>query len=199
MPGTEQPGLSAEQKNKIKELLILIFTDVCFNSSNILRAKEESESVSEEIKKFILGYVESNEQVDEVELFLKAKNMGLHLVESHDLIFFDEQVDPKLKMRAFLIPGMKIDLDEDNASEKVTEDDLQAVDHELCISFKQNNTNDFIKLGNVLDIRANLAKSLNKMSKEGKEVPGIISRSIIFGKCLELVLDSAVNVISQKE
>lgn len=199
MSGSQQSGLSSDQKSKIKEMLILIFTDICFNSSNILRAKEESELVSDEIRKFILGYVESNKPIDEVDLFLRAKDIGLQLVESHDLIFFDEEIDQKLKMRAFLIPGMKIDLTEENATEKVTEDDLQAVDHELCISFKKNNINDFTKLGNVLDIRANLAKSLDKKSKEEKEVAKIIGQSKIFAKCLGMVLDSAANVISEKE
>jgi len=199
MAGSEKNVLTNDQKSKIKELLLTIFRDICFNSSNVLRAKEESDQVSDKIRKFILSYVETNKPVDEVNLFLKAKDMGLQLVESHELIFFDEDIDPILKMRAFLIPGMKIDLTEENASDKVTEDDLQTIDHELCISFKKDDINDFTKLGNLLDIRANLAKPLGQTSQDKKEVEGIISESKLFAKCLEMVLDSARSVISEKD
>ena len=100
-------------------------------------------------------------------------------------------------MRAFLIPGMKVDLTEENASEKVTEDDLQAVDHELCISFRSDEINEFTKLGNLLDIRANLAKSFGSKPQEEKEVLGMIKENKIFRDSLGSVLDSAGRVFNK--
>ena len=100
-------------------------------------------------------------------------------------------------MRAFLIPGMKVEFTEENASEKVTEDDLQAVDHELCVSFKVNNKNEFTKLGNLLDIRVTLAKALSGKTKENKEVITLIKQNQTFKNALKNVLDSAVHVLSR--
>lgn len=198
MTSSKQYGLSEEQKYKIEEKLLSIFKDVCFNNPNILKAKTESDHVSEEIRKFILSYAESGEHVNEADLFISAKEKGLELVEGHNLIFFEEDIDETLKMRAFLIPGMKVEVTEENASELVTEDDLQAVDHELCVSFKSNDNNEFTKLGNLLDIRARLAKPLGEKSLRDKEVNKVISQNRLFAQCLSLVLESATKVISSR-
>ena len=81
-------SLTLDQKNKIEEELIKIFKDVCFNNANILAAKDESDHVSEEIRRFILSYAASKENIGEVELFIKAKEKGLELIKNHYLIFF---------------------------------------------------------------------------------------------------------------
>lgn len=197
MPGLKQPNLTPEQKKKIEQKLIAIFKDVCFNSPNILKAKSESDRISEEIRDFILGYAEGENHISEVDLLIRAKEKGLELVENHDLIFFDEKIDKNLQMRAFLIPGMKVEFTEENAHEKVTEEDLQSLDHELCVSFKVNQNNEFTKLGNLLDIRATLAKALNQKSKDDKEVIDLISQNNTFKECLLRVFDSAGSVLSQ--
>ncbi|MBI2996683.1 MAG: hypothetical protein HYY52_08290 [Candidatus Melainabacteria bacterium] len=199
MPISEPPSLTPEQKKKIEQNLVNIFKDICFNSTNILKAKDESDHISEEIKNFILSYAESGEQVNEVDLLVRAKEKGLELVENHDLVFFDEGIDQALTMRAFLIPGLKVDFTEENASEKITEHDLQAIDHELCVSFKTSETNQFTKLGNLLDIRANLAKALNQKSKDDKEVINLIKQNEIFKTCLNNVFNSASGIISGSE
>lgn len=191
-------SLTLDQKNKIEEELIKIFKDVCFNNENILAAKDESDHVSEEIRQFILSYAASNENISEVELFIKAKEKGLELVKDHDLIFFDEIIEGALKMRAFLIPGMKVEITDENATEEVTEDDLQAVDHELCVSFKTNGNNEFVKLGNLIDIRARLAKPLGKKTVKDIEVNKVIKQNKIFKQCLELVLESASKLLSSQ-
>ena len=197
MPPSKQTNLTPEQKKKIEAKLINIFKEVCFNTPNILKAKSESDHISEEIREFILKYAATGESVDEVDLFVRAKEKGLELVEEHDLIFFDEKLEGSLKMRAFLIPGMKIEFSEENAGEKVTEDDLQSLDHELCVSFKSNEDNEFSKLGNLLDIRATLAKELNKKSKDDMEVTGIISQNRIFKESLDKVFYSAATVLGK--
>ena len=195
MSDIKQPNLSPEIKKKIEQRLIEIFKDVCFNNENILKAKSESDRITEEIRDFILSYSEAESQISEVELLTKSKEKGLELVENHDLVFFDEKIDKNMDMRAFLIPGMKVEFTEDNASEKVTEDDLQAVDHELCVSFKVKEKNEFTKLGNLLDIRVTLAKALSGKAKDNKEVATLIKQSQTFKSSLKNVLDSALNVL----
>ena len=83
-------------------------------------------------------------------------------------------------MIAFLIPGMKVEFTEENAAEKVTEDDLQIVDHELCVSFKVDEINEFTKIGNLVDIRATLVRALSNKSKDDKEVNTLIKENKIF-------------------
>lgn len=197
MPVSKQPALTPEQKKKIEQKLIDIFKDIYFNNSNILKAKSESEKISEEIRNFILSYTDSTQHVSDVDLLIKAKEKGLELVESHDLIFFDEQIDNNLQIRAFLIPGMKVEFTEENAHEKVTEEDLQSLDHELCVSFKIANANEFTKLDNLLDIRAKLAKALSGKSLTDTEVEDLISKNSIFIECLTSVLSSASKVLSR--
>ena len=131
-------------------------------------------------------------------MLIKAKEKGQELVGSHELVFFDEKVDKNLKMRAFLIPGMKVEFTEENATEKVTEDDLQTIDHELCVSFKVDNINEFTKLGNLLDIRATLARALSNKEKEEKEVVSLIKENSTFKNSLEFVLESADRVIGSR-
>ena len=196
MPDPKSPNLSPEAKKKIEQKLLEIFRDICFNNENILKAKSESDRITEEIRNFILSYAEMDSQISEVDLLIKSKEKGLELVENHDLVFFDEKIDKAIMMRAFLIPGMKVEFTEENASEKVTEDDLQAVDHELCISFKANDRNEFTKLGNLLDIRVTLAKSLAGKTKDNKEVITLIKQSQTFKTLLKSVLDSALNILS---
>ncbi len=196
MADAKPPNLSSEAKKKIEQKLIEIFTDICFNNENVLNAKSESDRITEEIRNFILSYAEAEEQINEVELLIKSKEKGLELVGNHDLVFFDEKIDKGVIMRAFLIPGMKVEFTEENASEKVTEDDLQAVDHELCVSFKANNRNEFTKLGNLLDIRVTLAKALTGKTKENKEVITLIKQNQTFKNALKNVLDSALHVLS---
>ena len=196
MPDVKPPNLSPEAKKKIEQKLIEIFKDICFNNENVLKAKSESDRITEEIRNFILSYAAEESQISEVDLLIKSKEKGLELVENHDLVFFDEKIDKKMTMRGFLIPGMKVEFTEENASEKVTEDDLQAVDHELCISFKMNDRNEFIKLGNLLDIRVTLAKALTGKLKNDKEVISLIKQSQILKNLLKSVPDSALNVLS---
>ncbi len=198
MPGLEKSDLSPEQKKRIEQSLINVFKDIYFNNSNILKAKSESEHISEEIRTFILGFTESNQSISEVDLLIKAKEKGLELLENHDLIFFDEELESDITMRAFLIPGMKVEFTEENAGEKVTEDDLQVVDHELCISFKAGEINEFTKLSNLIDIRAALAKALSNKSKNDKETISLIKDNKIFKESLKSVIDSARRV-SQRE
>ena len=180
MSNIKKPNLSPEQKKKIELKLVNIFKDVYFNNSNILKAKNESTRISDEIRNFILSYADLNEEVSEVDLLIKSKAKGLELVENHDLVFFDEDIDKELTMRAFLIPGMKVEFTEENAGERVTEDDLQAVDHELCISFKANEANEFTKFGNLLDIKVTLAKALSGKKKDDKEVISLIKQNNTF-------------------
>ena len=196
MPDPKSINLSPEAKKKIEQKLLEIFRDICFNNENILKAKSESDRITEEIRNFILSYAEMDSQISEVELLIKSKEKGLELVENHDLVFFDEKIDKAIMMRAFLIPGMKVEFTEENASEKVTEDDLQAVDHELCISFKANDRNEFTKLGNLLDIRVTLAKALIGKTKDNREVFTLIKQSQTFKTLLKSVLDSALHVLS---
>ena len=196
MSAPTSPNLSPEAKKKIEQKLLEIFRDICFNNENILKAKSESDRITEEIRNFILSYAEMDSQISEVELLIKSKEKGLELVENHDLVFFDEKIDKAIMMRAFLIPGMKVEFTEENASEKVTEDDLQAVDHELCISFKANDRNEFTKLGNLLDIRVTLAKALIGKTKDNREVFTLIKQSQTFKTLLKSVLDSALHVLS---
>ncbi len=196
MSPLRKSNLPPEKKKKIEQNLLKIFKDIYFTTPDILRAKDQSEMISDEIRGFILGFANSS-QVNEVDLLLKAKEKGQELVENHELVFFDEKIDKVLSMRAFLIPGMKVDLTEENASEKVTEDDLQAVDHELCISFRSDEINEFTKLGNLLDIRANLAKSFGSKPQEEKEVLGMIKENKIFRDSLDSVLDSAGRVFNK--
>lgn len=195
MPKFKEKGLSEEQRNKIEQKLLDIFKNVYFNNQNILEAKSESDMISEKIRNFILECAE-NPDFNEVDLLIQAKEKGLELIGNHELIFFEEKIDRSLKMRAFLIPGMKVDLTEENASEKVTEDDLQSVDHELCISFKVNKTNKFIKLGNLLDIRANLAKKLSSTLNE-KNATLLLKDTTIFKDSLKEVLEAAKDVLNQ--
>ena len=199
MPALEQPSLTPEQKKKIEQKLVGIFKDICFNNSNILKAKNESDQISEEIRNFILSYAESGKEVNEVDLLIKAKEKGLELVDNYDLVFFDESIDKFLTMRAFLIPGLKVELTEENAGERITEDDLQAVDHELCVSFQMSESSQFIKLGNLLDFRATLAKALIKKTKDDKEVIDLIKQNETFKNCLHLVFDSATSVLQNKD
>ena len=131
-----------------------------------------------------------------MDLLLKAKEKGLELVESHDLIFFDEQIGKLLQMRAFLIPGMKVEFTEETAGEKVTEDDLQSLDHELCVSFKVSDNSEFIKLCNLLDIRATLAKALSLKKSDEKGVIREITENKTFKDSLKEVLFSAEKVLS---
>ena len=196
MSDVKQPNLSPEAKKKIEQKLLAIFKDICFNNQNILKAKSESDRITEEIRNFILSYAESDGQINEVDLLIRSKEKGLELVENHDLVFFDEKIDKSMTMRAFLIPGMRVEFTEENASEKVTEDDLQAVDHELCVSFKVQDRNEFIKLGNLLDIRVTLAKALTGKTKDDKEVTALIKQSQTFKNLLKSVLDSALSVLS---
>lgn len=196
MSDAKQSNLPPEIKKKIEQKLIEIFKDICFNNENVLKAKSESDRITEEIRNFILSYAESESHVNEVDLLVKSKEKGLELVENHDLVFFDEKLDKNMIMRAFLIPGMRVEFTEENASEKVTEDDLQAVDHELCISFKVNDCNEFIKLGNLLDIRVTLAKALTGKTRDNKEVITLIKQNQAFKNSLKSVLDSALNVLN---
>ena len=198
MPSTQQPNLTPEQKKRIEQKLINIFKDIFFNSMSVLSAKSESDQISEEIREFILEYSESNSDFDEVDLLMKAKEKGLELVEGHDLVFFDEPLDKVLTMRAFLIPGMKIEFTDENAGEKVTEDDLQNIDHELCVSFKSNISNEFTKLGNLLDIRTKLAKALSHKSLSDKEIASLIKQNELFKTSLQDVLVSAAKVARSK-
>ncbi len=199
MSGIKHSNITPERKKKIEQNLINIFKDVFYNNSNILKAKSESDLISDEIRMFILGFAESGQEVSEVDLLLKAKEKGQELVESHELVFFDEEVDKALVMRAFLIPGMKVEFTEENAGEKVTEDDLQTVDHELCVSFKVANVNEFTKLGNLLDIRATLAKALTNKSKDQIETTSLIKENTIFKNSLESVFDSANRVLRNEK
>ena len=198
MSGIKHSNITPERKKKIEQNLIDIFKDVFYNNSNILKAKSESDLISEEIRVFILGFAESGQEINEVDLLLKAKEKGQELVESHELVFFDEEVDKTLIMRAFLIPGMKVEFTEENAGEKVTEDDLQTVDHELCVSFKVKNVNEFTKLGNLLDIRATLAKALTNKSKDQSETTSLIKENNTFRDSLESVFDSANRVVRKE-
>ncbi len=194
MSPIKKKQLTNEDKQKIEEKLMEVFQDIFFNAENVMSAKYESDKISEKIRDFILEFAENPEN-SEVDLLIQAKDKGLELVENHELIFFQEKIDKSLKMRAFLIPGMKIDFTEDNASEKVTEDDLQSVDHELCISFKEGNLNEFVKLGNLLDIRATIAKSLasKKVSKENSKE--LIKNMGVFKDSLHTVIEVAKNVL----
>lgn len=194
MPRDKQHELTEENKKKIEEKLVLIFKDIYFNSFKVLEAKKESDRISEEIRNFILSYSGDNE-INEADLLMQSKEKGLELVDRHDLVFFDEKINKNLIMRAFLIPGMKVDITEENEMEKVTEDDLQAVDHELCISFKVNNSNQFVKLGNLLDIKVKLAKELSDKSGEEKEITLLIRKNNIFKETLLSVLNSAKAVL----
>ena len=196
MSGLKHGNLTPERRKKIEQYLINIFKDIYYNNSNILKAKSESDHISDEIRRFILAFSESGQDIGEIELLLKAKEKGQELVQSHELVFFDENVDKGLKMRAFLIPGMKVEFTEENAAEKVTEDDLQIVDHELCVSFKIKDINEFTKLGNLLDIRATLAKALINKSKDQKEVVGLIKENNVFKDSLEFIFDSANRVLN---
>ena len=198
MSGSKYPNITPERKKKIDQNLVSIFKDIYYNNPNILKAKSESDLISEKIRDFILGFAETGEHIGEVDLLIKAKEKGQELVGSHELVFFDEKIDKNLKMRAFLIPGMKVEFTEENATEKVTEDDLQTVDHELCISFKVDNINEFTKLGNLLDIRATLAKALSNKQKEEKEVTNLIKENNTFKNSLEFVLESADRVIGSR-
>lgn len=191
----KEKELTEEQKNKIEKILLDIFKNIYFNDQNILDAKIESDLISEKIRNFILQCAE-DPQFNEVDLLIQAKEKGLELVGNHELVFFEEKIDKNLKMRAFLIPGMKVDLTEENASDKVTEDDLQNVDHELCISFKLNKTNGFVKLGNLLDIRANLAKKLLSTLTE-KNANTLLKDAKIFKDSLKGVLEVAKDVLNQ--
>ena len=197
MSELKYPSLTPDQRKKIEQKLINIFKDVYYNNPNILKAKSESDRISEEIKEFILSYTEKERIINEVDLLLKAKEKGLELVETHDLIFFDEPLGKSLQMKAFLIPGMKIEFTEETAGEKVTEDDLQSLDHELCVSFKTEDKSEFVKLGNLLDIRATLAKALSVRTKEEKEVINEISKNGTFKESLENVYSSAERVLSR--
>lgn len=196
MSGLEYKNLSSDKKKKIEQYLVDIFKDVYYNNPNILKAKSESDIISDKIRRFILGFAEGGQTVNEVDLLLKAKEKGQELVENHELVFFDEKVDKNLKMRAFLIPGMKVDFTEENATEKITEDDLQTVDHELCISFKIDDANEFTKLGSLIDIRTALARVLSGKSQEQKEVTNIVKENSSFKESLQSVLDSANRVLS---
>lgn len=200
MSSLKYPSLTPERKKKIEQNLIDVFRDVYDNSENILKAKSESDLISDEIRRFILSFSETRQVINEVDLLLSAKEKGQELVEKHELVFFDVKVDKVLSMRAFLIPGMKVEFSEENATEKITEDDLQVVDHELCISFKANDINDFAKLGNLLDIRATLAKALSSKpkSKGQKEIITSIKENRIFKEALDLVLESAIRVLSKE-
>lgn len=198
MSGIGQTNLTPEKKKRIEQKLISIFKDICFNNPNVLKAKSESDHISEEIRRFILNYAERNEQLSEVDLLMSAKEKGLELVENHDLIFFEDQIDKLLTMRAFLIPGMRVEFTDENAHEKVTEDDLQSVDHELCISFKVREDNEFTKLGNLLDIRAKLAKTLSNKASDDKEVINLIKESNTFKNSLQNVLTSASSVLGRE-
>ena len=198
MASEKNYALTADQKKKIEQKLLSIFKDVYFNNSNILTAKKESDKISEEIKNFILSYSEDYENVDEADLLMHSREKGLELVGSHDLVFFDEKIDKKLMMKAFLIPGMKVDINESNALEKVTEDDLQAVDHELCVSFKVEEASQFVKLGNLLDIKVKLAKELTGKSPNDKEAANLIKQNQIFKNALQDVLKSAETVMEKE-
>lgn len=197
MSPTPIENIPPELQEKIKERLISVFKDVCYNNPNILKAKSESDSISAEIKKFILNFLEGGKEISEVDLLIHSKQKGLELVENHNLIFFEEEIDSIIRMRAFLIPGIKIDPSEETGDEKVTEHDLESLDHELCISFKSDNKNIFTKIGNLIDIRASLAKSLNNIEKDDKEVPNLISDKEIFQRCLEEILNTAADVLSK--
>lgn len=199
MQGLGKPDLSPDKKKKIEQNLLNIFKDIYFNKESVLKAKSESDHISDEIRRFILSYATSSQRINEVDLLLKAKEKGLELVETHELIFFDEEIDALLKMRAFLIPGMKVEFTEDNAQERITEDDLQCVDHELCVSFRIDEKNEFVKLGNLLDIRAALAKALSNKSTEDKEVNTLIKQNNTFTISLENVLSSASRVIKNED
>lgn len=196
MSSLEYKNLSSDKKKKIEQHLVDIFKDVYYNNPNILKAKSESDIISDKIRRFILGFAEVSRTVSEVDLLLKAKEKGQELVESHELVFFDEKVDKNLKMRAFLIPGMKVDFTEENATEKITEDDLQTVDHELCVSFKLDEVNEFTKLGSLIDIRTALARVLSGKSQDQKEVANIVKENGSFKESLQSVLDSANRVLS---
>ena len=198
MPSFKYPNITPEKRKKIEQNLISIFKDIYYNNPNILKAKSESDLISEKIRDFILSFAETGEHIGEVDLLIKAKEKGQELVGSHELVFFDEKVDKNLKMRAFLIPGMKVEFTEENATEKVTEDDLQTIDHELCVSFKVDNINEFTKLGNLLDIRATLARALSNKEKEEKEVVSLIKENSTFKNSLEFVLESADRVIGSR-
>lgn len=195
MSGLKYSKLTPERKKKIEQYLLNIFKDVYFNTPNVLRAKEESELISDKIRDFILGFTGSQEAVNEVDLLLRAKEKGQELVENHELVFFDEKIDKYLTMRAFLIPGMRVEFTDESAAEMVTEDDLQTLDHELCVSFKHDDINEFIKLGNLLDIRATLAKALSDKKEGKKEVVSLIKENSKFKNSLENVLDSANRVL----
>ncbi len=197
MPGSKEV-LTPEQKKRIEQNLISVFKDVYYNSPNILKAKSESEHISDEIRSFILGFSEGGHGISEADLLIKAKEKGLELIENHDLIFFDEEVNSDLTMRAFLIPGMKVEFTEENAGEKVTEDDLQIVDHELCISFKVGDINEFTKLSNLIDIRAALAKALTNKSKDSKETTSLIKENKIFKDSLKTLYESALHVLERE-
>lgn len=196
MPEPDDLNLSSSQKKKIEQNLISIFKEIYLNGENVLRAKEESQHISEEIRNFILNYAETKKNANEVELLIDAKQKGLELVNEHNLIFYDELIGDKLRMRAFLIPGMKVDYTEENAAEKITEDDLQAVDHELCVSFKLNENNEFTKLGNLLDIRAALAKAMSVKSKGDKETVESIKSDRNFTGALKELYVSASRVFN---
>lgn len=196
MSGLKYSKLTPEKGKKIEQYLVSIFKDVYYNNPNIIRAKEESGLISDEIRRFILDFTSSQENVTEVDLLVKAKEKGQELVESHELVFFEEKIDKKLTMRAFLIPSMRVEFTDEGATEMVTEDDLQTLDHELCISFKSVEVNEFTKLGNLLDIRATLAKALVNKGEEQKEVIGLIKENERFKNALEDALSSANRVLS---
>jgi len=194
MSANKDSNLTQEQKKKIEENLLIIFKDIFLNNENVLNAKKESDEISEKIKDFILQFAEKLE-TDETDLLIQAKEKGLELVGNHELIFFEEKIDRSLKMRAFLIPGMKIDITEENAAEKVTEDDLQSVDHELCVSFKGNGRNEFLKLGNLLDIRAVITKSMTSKKINEKNLGSYLKDTETFQNALEAVIEAAKTVV----
>lgn len=190
----KEKGLTEEQKNKIEKKLLDIFKSIYFNDQNILDAKTESDLISEKIKNFILECAE-NPNFNEVDLLIQAKEKGLELVGNHELIFFENKIDKSLKMKAFIIPGMKIEITDENASELITEDDLQSVDHELCISFKANGKNEFLKLGNLLDIRAVITKALTTKKINEKNLNSYLKDTETFQNALEEVIEIAKTVV----
>ncbi len=194
MPSKKDKNLSSEQKEKIEEYLLFIFSEMYLNRNNIQKVKEESDKIAEKIRDFILQF-SLRINVNEADLLMEAKEKGLELVENHELIFFEKKVSKTLRMRAFLIPGIKIDVTDENSSEKVTEDDLQSVDHELCISFKQSINNKFIKLGNLLDLRATLVKNIVNKGKSEIDLIKALKNTKIFQESLDIVLDVASQVL----
>lgn len=195
MPESNRSNFPSEISKKIKLHLINIFKDIYFNSPNILRAKDESDSISKKIKDFIIGYINEDDE-SEVDLFIKAKEKGLELISNHALIFFSKKVSEELIMKAFLIPGIKIDPEESDSDDLVTEEDLESIDHELCISFKTNKSNLFVKLDNLIDIRATLAKDLSNKATVDKVVNETISNNKKFKQSLKETLIIAEKVFN---